>query len=723
MAQNAEANILITIKEKGKEAISGIADSFSTLVKGAAAVGAALAAVGVAIGKLALDASEFGEIENAFRRLAISQGANADQILKKMKEASEGVISQVDMLKMANEALLAGIPIDKLGKMTEIAKAAANSTGESITNMMGSITNGLARGSTMMLRHAGIVFDADKVYEDYAKSVNKTVAQLSDAEKKQLFLNEALSVGQQTIDKLGESQMSAADKWDKLKATIADFTLEVGTAAIPALDGLLDVVLDLFKELSELTSGQPGREFFLGVKLFVADAEHSLFSFMQSVENLASTLVAFGKAAGAAITMDFKNAGKIIKDNQKEIEKKNVEFAEQRETEIENIIEDFSSKRIEKEAKQADEIQEAATNRERIKQKEISDIQSEWGRKNVESDFDMWKERQQIKKNMEERALDERVRRRETLDRLEKEALEKMSKEHADKIATIATGVQTFVSTGLQGLASKSLGFLADKFLPGIGGAVGQVFDLLSQNTEQFKQTLSKLFGPEFIQNVLQNLTVLIEQLPSILTNIIKYLADNMPAITQRLVESIIANLPEIVSAMIKVFTEMLANPKFIGDLSAAIAKGFIAGIRDAAGDISEAIQKAFKDAASAFVPGGGGGGGGVVGSIKKAFGLYHGGLVPGYASGGLIDNQIIRATPGEFVVNKDSAGANIGLLNSINNSNGRGVNSAPAITIVVNGGLLGDRESARMLAIAIDQELYRLRQGNESRAFDRSLY
>lgn len=105
-----------------------------------------------------------------------------------------------------------------------------------------------------------------------------------------------------------------------------------------------------------------------------------------------------------------------------------------------------------------------------------------------------------------------------------------------------------------------------------------------------------------------------------------------------------------------------------------------------------------------------------------RVAGLYHGGMIPAYASGGLIDNQIIRASAGEFVTNKDSTSANLGLLNAINSSNGRSVGSGTTVIINVNGGMLGDRQSAEQFARAIDEELYRLRIGNASRAFDRSL-
>jgi len=205
------------------------------------------------------------------------------------------------------------------------------------------------------------------------------------------------------------------------------------------------------------------------------------------------------------------------------------------------------------------------------------------------------------------------------------------------------------------------------------------------------------------------------------------------------LISSIIANLPKISSALLKAFIDMAADPRFYGEMASAIAKGFIEGIHKAATEISDTIKKAFNDALNSLNPIAKAGGGslsktlirigefsttgGISEVVRSVFPFAHGGLIKGYAGGGLIDNQLIRAHAGEYVVNKDSSQANLDLLNRVNNSNGREISTGNPITIIVNGGMLGDRQSAQEFARAVDEELYRLRQGNASRAFDRSVY
>ena len=164
----------------------------------------------------------------------------------------------------------------------------------------------------------------------------------------------------------------------------------------------------------------------------------------------------------------------------------------------------------------------------------------------------------------------------------------------------------------------------------------------------------------------------------------------------------------------------------FFDDIAITAGKAFEHGLRRIFSDdlyvgIRDAIVKAFKDAFSIDINIGGGGN--IIDQIGNAlsgvFGGYHGGVIPGYNLGGPIDGTIVRATPGEFMVNRDSTQANLGLLNQINNSRGRPVSTGGGTTINVYGGLMGDKDSAREFALAVDRELVRLRQGNESQAFD----
>lgn len=79
-----------------------------------------------------------------------------------------------------------------------------------------------------------------------------------------------------------------------------------------------------------------------------------------------------------------------------------------------------------------------------------------------------------------------------------------------------------------------------------------------------------------------------------------------------------------------------------------------------------------------------------------------------------LAEGGIVRATPGGVPAIIGEGGRDEAVI-PLDKAGGIGGN----VTIVVNGGLLGDASSAREFARAVDQELLKLRQNNESVAFD----
>lgn len=83
-----------------------------------------------------------------------------------------------------------------------------------------------------------------------------------------------------------------------------------------------------------------------------------------------------------------------------------------------------------------------------------------------------------------------------------------------------------------------------------------------------------------------------------------------------------------------------------------------------------------------------------------------------------LADGGIVRATPGGIQATIGEGGRDEAVI-PLDKAGGFG---SPTINIIVNGGMLGDPASAHEFAIAVDRQLYQLRKGNESLAFDSGL-
>lgn len=172
---------------------------------------------------------------SSFANLASSHGAMANTIIADLKRASGETVATKDIIEKAGTAMLLGIPADKLSKLMEIARASSRVTGESITKSYEDISLAVARGSRMILDNLGIIISEEKAYKEYAATLHKSSEQLTDAEKKQAFMNATLAAGEEIIKRVGVSGMTAAEKMQRFEARMANLKEIVGVGFLAAL--------------------------------------------------------------------------------------------------------------------------------------------------------------------------------------------------------------------------------------------------------------------------------------------------------------------------------------------------------------------------------------------------------------------------------------------------------------------------------------------------------
>ena len=150
MAKN-EATLLVRVKQVGQKSLTSLKGILDKFVITAGDVVNAVKAMSAGFKDFVLQAASFQEVQSAFRSLAQSQGQDADQMLSKMRELPKGTVSDLELMKQANQALLLGLPVDRFGDMLNIARSASKATGQSMEFMLQSIVTGLGRGSKLIL--------------------------------------------------------------------------------------------------------------------------------------------------------------------------------------------------------------------------------------------------------------------------------------------------------------------------------------------------------------------------------------------------------------------------------------------------------------------------------------------------------------------------------------------------------------------------------------------
>jgi len=229
--------------DKGKKDAEGLDNSFNSLASTAKNVAVGFASVQTAL--KAFEMAKLAATAETVRRSFSNLAKEPDKMLQAMKKATAGTISEMELMQRFNEASLLGLPLDRFDEMLNIARGAAQSTGQSMDFMLNSIVVALGRGSKLMLDNLGIMIDVKQANEEYASVLGTTADKLTEQEKKQAFVNTALEIGNENLKRSGGVVASNIDSFGRFNASIENLSESFGKTLIPSITSSLDFLSDL----------------------------------------------------------------------------------------------------------------------------------------------------------------------------------------------------------------------------------------------------------------------------------------------------------------------------------------------------------------------------------------------------------------------------------------------------------------------------------------------
>ncbi|WP_410221938.1 hypothetical protein [Pedobacter sp.] len=133
--------------------------------------------------------------------------------LEKLRAATKGTVSDLDLVAVAVRADKFKIPMDTLAMGLAFARQQAKDMGGDVDYMVNSFVDGLGRKSTMILDNLGIsaaaVSEQIKKTGDFSKAVGNVI-------------KEEMAKGGVEVDTLSEKTSRLAAFWDNLKTTVAN---------------------------------------------------------------------------------------------------------------------------------------------------------------------------------------------------------------------------------------------------------------------------------------------------------------------------------------------------------------------------------------------------------------------------------------------------------------------------------------------------------------------
>ena len=181
-------------------------------------------------------------IRIAFERL------NRPDLLDKLKEATHGTVSELELMKQAVKFNDFKLNLDEMGTLLAFAQQKAKDTGQSVDYMVDSIVTGLGRQSLMILDNLGLsaaqIKDRMKETGDMTSAVASIIKdQMSEAgeyvETAADRAARAAADATNQMEELGRKAQPVAEQWAQTWATIKMGALDLlNTAITPLVNAL-----------------------------------------------------------------------------------------------------------------------------------------------------------------------------------------------------------------------------------------------------------------------------------------------------------------------------------------------------------------------------------------------------------------------------------------------------------------------------------------------------
>lgn len=195
--------------------------------------------------EIATLAGEVEGVKTAFDRLSESE-----RLMKRLKEATNNTVSELDLMKRSVQAANFGISLGALPKLLEFATLRAQQTGQSVDYLVDSIVTGIGRKSPLILDNLGISAVALKEKMNGVSIAAADVGTVAEAVGKIAEENLKNMAGFSDNTKTSVEQLTAA--WENFKAS-AGKNVVIG-GGIKFLTGLLETFTqsDAFKITSQV---------------------------------------------------------------------------------------------------------------------------------------------------------------------------------------------------------------------------------------------------------------------------------------------------------------------------------------------------------------------------------------------------------------------------------------------------------------------------------------
>ena len=149
-------------------------------------------------------------------------GRSLTIVADKLKEITDNAISAEQAMRTTAVGVSAGFSQQQMEGLAKVAKGASLALGRDMADAMDRLTRGAAKLEPEILDELGIMVRLDDAVENYARTMNKSVGDLTQFERRQAFTNAIIEDGRKKFDELAEAV--EASPYAQLAASFSDMT-------------------------------------------------------------------------------------------------------------------------------------------------------------------------------------------------------------------------------------------------------------------------------------------------------------------------------------------------------------------------------------------------------------------------------------------------------------------------------------------------------------------
>ena len=191
------------------------------LVPAYAVLAANVFAVTAAFGALQR-AAQVEQLTAGLSALGRASGLAMQNLSQGLVEATGNALSLEEAMRSTALITSAGLDPSSIERFGEVARNASVALGRDTADSLARLTRGVTKLEPELLDELGIMVRIDEATESFASSLGKTASELSNFEKRQAFLNAALTEGESKFGAIG-SQVDT-NPYDKLAATFQNLS-------------------------------------------------------------------------------------------------------------------------------------------------------------------------------------------------------------------------------------------------------------------------------------------------------------------------------------------------------------------------------------------------------------------------------------------------------------------------------------------------------------------